>query len=195
MREPPVDRHAVAVLGDEILVAVVLHQPRDAVEREVPGYALELVGAGLADLRIERAGLRVHEFEQCRALRAERAAVGRMIGIAFDMNDFGLLALRQIAVRVHDDAAAHRAIGAGVAGLGGAQELPGADRTLRRPSRCRRSRVRQASCRQTPAPAPTHKLAPRNFHVHGTVLLSIFAPPGDALRTTLTSCRPADFRD
>src|SRR5262245_24704638 len=45
--EPPVHGRTTIVLLDEVSVAVVLHQPGDAVKRVIPGYRLELVGAGL----------------------------------------------------------------------------------------------------------------------------------------------------
>src|SRR5437868_6248719 len=41
--EPAIDRDAIAVLGDEVLVAVFFHQLGDALDRELPGDALELV--------------------------------------------------------------------------------------------------------------------------------------------------------
>jgi len=72
-------------------------------------------------------GFGLHEILQRRALRAERAAVRRMIGIALDMDDVGRFALPQIALRIHDDAAGHRAIGAGVARLHRVRELEGPD--------------------------------------------------------------------
>ena len=36
VRQPPVDGHTIIVLGDEILVAVVLHQARNAIEAQHP---------------------------------------------------------------------------------------------------------------------------------------------------------------
>jgi hypothetical protein len=117
------------------------------------------------------------EVEQCCTFRAERAAIDRMVHIALDMNDFRGLALGQVALGIQDDAARHRAIGAGVAGLSRARELEGPDRrriggfdiaeppcTERRPCN-----TRAGAC---------YELAPREFHVHG-LLLSIKPPPGD----------------
>ena len=62
---------------------------RDAIDRLVPGDGLELVRAGLADHRVFRARRRLHEVEQRCALRAERAAVDRMVGIALDVDELG----------------------------------------------------------------------------------------------------------
>jgi hypothetical protein len=42
--------------------------------RDLPGDSLEFIRARLADLRIRRECLRVHEVQQCGALRAQRAA-------------------------------------------------------------------------------------------------------------------------
>src|SRR5690606_29715915 len=42
-RYPAIDRLALIVLDDEVLVAIVLHEPGDAVERIVPAYAAELL--------------------------------------------------------------------------------------------------------------------------------------------------------
>jgi len=51
-----------------------------------------------------------------RPARAERAAVDGVVGIAFDVDDLGLAVLG-VGRRVDQDAAGHRAVGAGVAGL------------------------------------------------------------------------------
>ena len=49
--EPAVDRGAGGVLGDEVRVAILLHQRRDAVQRKIPGDLLELATARRAVLR------------------------------------------------------------------------------------------------------------------------------------------------
>ena len=65
----------------------------------------------------------MNEVDQARALRAQRAAIDRMIGIAFDMNDAGFGVLRVVAEAVHQDAATDGAVRTGVAGFGGARQL------------------------------------------------------------------------
>ena len=95
--DPPVDRLPIAVLGDEVFVAIVLHQPGNAVERVVPRYPFELVRPRLADLRIKRSRFRMNKFKKRGSLRTQRAAVGGMIGIAFDVRNLGLLTFREIA--------------------------------------------------------------------------------------------------
>ncbi len=76
------------VVRDEVRVAVVLHQLGDAVERVVPGDALELVGAGLAVHRIlERASATCTKSSSAGALRAQRAAVDGVVGVALDVDD------------------------------------------------------------------------------------------------------------
>ena len=104
-RYPAIDRHAILIGGDEVLVAVVLHEPGDTVERVIPGYPLPFGGARLANLRILRARRRFHHVEQGRAFWTERAAIGGVIVIAFDMGNFGLFAFFQVAAAIHDDAA------------------------------------------------------------------------------------------
>ena len=87
---PAVDRRALSVLRGEVLVAVVLHQPGDPVERQVPGDALRnsLRRAARYSGYLRRCRA-VDEVEQRRALRAEGAAVDRMVRVALDMDDLG----------------------------------------------------------------------------------------------------------
>ncbi len=91
-RGPAIDRSARRVLRDEVGVAIVFQMPCNAVERIFPGNLLELGRTRLAYLWILQAGLRLDEVLQCRTLRAKRAAIGRVIRIAFDMDQLGLLA-------------------------------------------------------------------------------------------------------
>src|SRR5690606_34715594 len=120
---PAVDRRAGVVELDQVGVAVVLHRARDAVQRLVPGDVLEAVAARAADARTGQAGLGLDVVLERRALGAERAAVGRVVGVALDVDQLGLFAGREVAARVHDDPARHRAVGADVAGFGGGGEL------------------------------------------------------------------------
>ena len=119
----------------------------------------QLRNAGITDMRIER------RVEQRRALRAERAAIGRVVGIALDVGDLGLLALGEVALGIEDDAAADRAIGAGVARLGEARELVGSDRCC---VSCFGFRETERSERRDrdPRACASDKLATREFHVH-----------------------------
>ena len=50
-----------------------------------------------------------------------------MVGIALDISDLRLLALRQIPLRIHDDAATYGTICTGVARFGRSFEFPGAN--------------------------------------------------------------------
>jgi hypothetical protein len=72
------------------------------------------------------------EVDQARALRAERAAIDRVVGIAFYMNDAGFGVLGVVAQSLHQDAAAYRAVRARVAGFSGARQLVLADFGKRR---------------------------------------------------------------
>src|SRR5262249_46419459 len=86
-------------------------------------------------------------------------------------------ALREIALRVHDDAARDRAVRAGVAGFGGAGQFEW-------PDGCRKSGLEIAEAerserrtRKTRASAD-QEAAPRELHVHGVCLLRGLAPAG-----------------
>src|SRR5580692_10866908 len=179
--EPPVHRGAVGVLGDEVFVAIVLHQARDAVERIVPGDALELVGARLAHHRIFQARLGMDDVEQRGALWAQRAAIGRMIDVAFDVDDVGLLTLRKVALGIHDDAAGDGTISAGVAGFGGADELEGPYRRGVRGFDASKSERPDGGTGKTRAGA-RQEAAPRELHIQGRLLRRL-PPTGDILAT------------
>src|SRR5690606_19879928 len=102
---PAVDGDALVVLLDQIGVAVVLHGAGDLGQRLVPGDVLPAVRARRATARTGQARLGLDVILQRRALGAERAAVGRVVGVALDMDQVGLLAGLEVALRVHDDAA------------------------------------------------------------------------------------------
>ena len=93
----------------------------------VPG-GRHAVATGLAQHRIFEPRLGLHEVQEARAFRAQCAAIGRMVGVALDVDDLGLLTLRKVALGIHDDAASHGAVRARVAGFCKACELEGADR-------------------------------------------------------------------
>src|SRR6202040_1132043 len=95
---------------DEVRIAVGLHQPGDFVERLVPRHTLPLVRAGGAILGISEAIRAVNEIEKPGALGTERAAVYRMIRVAFEVNDFRPGVLCLVAEAVHDDAATNGAV-------------------------------------------------------------------------------------
>src|SRR6202521_3822316 len=65
----------------------------------------------------------VDEVDQCRTLRAQGAAIDRVIGIALDVEDARSGILRAIAEAVHENATGDRTIRARVARFGGAREL------------------------------------------------------------------------
>ncbi len=121
--QPAIHRLPVGIFLDEVGVAVGLHQVGDAIEGFVPADARPFIAAGLAHLRVLQAAGAVNEVEQARAFRAQRAAIDRVVGIAFDMNDVLRHVLAGIALAVHDQTATDRAIRAGVAGFTGVGEL------------------------------------------------------------------------
>ena len=121
--QPAVDWHAVGVLVDEIRVAVGLHVLGDALDGFVPADALPLVAAGFAHFRVFQSARAVYKVQQAGALGAQRATADRVIRVAFDVDDFSFGVFGAVAQAVHQQATAHRAIGAGVAHFGGAAEL------------------------------------------------------------------------
>src|SRR5205807_5257093 len=117
------DRGSGSILGDEVLVAVLLHKRGDTVQREVPGDLLELVAARRPVSRSFQPGGRMDHIEKRRAFRTERAAIHRMVRVTLDVDDVGSRVLGAVAQTVNEDAAGDRAIGASVAGLGRGREL------------------------------------------------------------------------
>ena len=81
------------------------------------------IRAGPPHLRLEQPPLVEDVLLERRAFRAERAAIDRMIGIAFDVDDLRDGVLGFVAERVDDHAAADRAVRAGAARLGRARDL------------------------------------------------------------------------
>src|SRR6202022_1304705 len=110
----------------------------------------------------------------------QRAAIGRVVDVAFDVDDVGLLTLRKVALGIHDDAASDGTIGAGVAGFGGADELEGPYRRGIRGFDASKSERSDGGTGKTRAGA-CHKLAPRELHVQGTSPQTI-APYGGRSR-------------
>src|SRR5262249_17659762 len=116
-------RAAVGVLFDECLVARLLHQLADLVDRLVPGDVFPVIGAGPPDLRLQQAPLVQNVlFERC-ALRAEGAAVDGMVGVAFNMDYLRRNVLGLVANGVNDHSAAYRTVGARRTGLARARDL------------------------------------------------------------------------
>ncbi|MCY1178925.1 hypothetical protein D9M73_193000 [compost metagenome] len=114
---------ALGVLLDEVGVAIGLHQIGDAIERLIPGHPRPFLAARLAYLWILQAVGAVDKVEQTGAFRAQRAAVHRVVGIAFDMDDVLRNVLGRITLAVHDQTTANRAIRTGVAGFFGMRQL------------------------------------------------------------------------
>ena len=94
--------------------------------------SLEFVRARRAIFGDLEPGRRVDDVEQRRSLRAERAAIDRMVGIALDVDDVGHRILGSVAKAVDQDAAGDGAIGAGVAGLARGRELERPHRSCER---------------------------------------------------------------
>src|SRR5690606_4523912 len=158
-RRPAIHRAAGRVPRHEIRVAVLLQQPRDAVERLVPRNTLPTVRARRAVLGVLQPARAVDEIDESRPLRAQRAAIDRMIRIALDVEDRRLRVLRAIAERIHENPAGHGAVRARVPRLGRFRELevPGArDRLARREAEQRRARACERCTRERQELAPGH---------------------------------------
>ena len=112
-----------ASFSTKVSSRVFLIQLRDLVDGVVPGDVFPMVGAGPADLRLHQAARVEDVLLERGALGAERAAIDGVVRIAFDVDHLRGDVLGLVAQRVDDDAAAHRAVGAGGAGLGGARDL------------------------------------------------------------------------
>src|SRR5258708_19115311 len=105
------------ILLDESLIARLFHPRRDFVDRIVPRNILPFGATGSAHQGLQQAPI-VHDLLLQRGtLRAQRAAVGRMIGVALDVHHLRGHILRAVANRVDDGAATHRAVRASRARL------------------------------------------------------------------------------
>src|SRR5690606_1378535 len=169
---PAVDGGAILVAFNEVGIAVVLDGTGDLVERLVPGNLLEAVRTRPADARMGQAAFRLHVGLEGRALRAQGAAVDRMVGVALDVEQFGLLAGVQVATRVHDDSARHRTVGADVAGFGGGGQLELADMGGSGGFSRSKSHGPERAGRR-PGPRQLQKAAAGQFDSHFFVLLAL----------------------
>src|SRR5690606_17197054 len=79
--QPAADGLAGFVALDEVGVAIVLQETSDAVQRVVPGDAFPFVGTRRPVLWVLQAVRAVDEVRKGGALRTERAAVDRVVGI------------------------------------------------------------------------------------------------------------------
>ncbi len=157
-----VDDLTLGVLGDEVLVARVLDVPRDLGDGLVPADVLPLVGAGPPDLGLREA-IRVDDVVlDGRSLGAERAAVDRMVGIAFDVDDRGSRVLGLVAEGVDDHSTRDRAVGAGTSGLRGARDLELAHFRLRLGDvETESDRCSDPGCLEESAPRELHEHLPQ----------------------------------
>src|SRR5439155_14235547 len=118
-----VHRLSFRVPGDERPVPRGLDVARDLLDGVVPGDVFPVVGARAPDLgRDDPVGVVDVVLKRC-ALRAEGAAVGGRVRIAFDMHDGGPDVLRLVPEGVDDDAARYRAVRTDASGLGRTRDL------------------------------------------------------------------------
>src|SRR5204862_4252072 len=121
--QPPIDGQALRRLRHEIRIAILLHELGDATEGLVPGDRLPFVGTRRAVLGKRQAARAVDEVDERCTLRAQRAAIDRVIRIALDVEDTRAGILRAIAEAVHQNATGHGTVGTGIACLGGPRQL------------------------------------------------------------------------
>src|SRR5262249_1007612 len=114
---------AFGVLLDERLVARLLYEACDLVDRLVPRDIFPMVRSGPPHFGLEQSSLVDDVLLQGRALWTESAAIDRVVGISFDVHHLRRDILRFVAECVDDDAATHRAIRARGARLGGTGNL------------------------------------------------------------------------
>ena len=93
-----------------VRVARLLDPASDLVDRRVPVDVFPVIRARAPHLRLQQPPIVQDVLLERRALRAERAAIDRMIRIAFDVDDLRHGVLRLVAERVDDDAAADRTV-------------------------------------------------------------------------------------
>jgi hypothetical protein len=108
-----VDQATLIVFLDEGFIAGLLYQLRDLIDRIVPGDILPMVGAWPAHLRFRQSPIVEYVLLEGRAFGTERAAIDRVIGIAFDVDYLRGDVLGLVAESVNDYAATDRAVWAG----------------------------------------------------------------------------------
>ncbi len=112
-----------ALLSRSLASRVSFQQAGDAIDHEVPRLLFPVIAARRAVHRLGNAAIVDDVVLDGRALGTQRALVDGMVGIALDVDDRGPDVAALVAESVNDDAASHRAIRAGGAGLGGAGDL------------------------------------------------------------------------
>src|SRR5262249_43489150 len=111
------------VLLDEGFIACLLDVPRDLVDRLIPGDVFPFLGAGSPNLRLRQTAFVENLVVERGSLRAQRAAIDGMIGIALDVNHLGGHVLGFVTKCVDDHAATDRAIRTSGTRFGGARDL------------------------------------------------------------------------
>src|SRR5262249_27788269 len=114
---------AVRIRFNEGIVAGLLDVPRNLGKRLVPGNVLPVIGARTPHDRLEQPAIIEYLVVERCALRAKRAAIDGMIGIAFHVDHLRGHVLSLVAQRMNDYAAADRTIRTGGARLRGARDF------------------------------------------------------------------------
>ena len=164
-------RYAVFVLHNQVGIAVGFDVFGNAGKCIVPRDAFPFIGTRFAHLWKQQAVGAVDKIHQRRAFRAQRTAAHRMIGVAFDVEDFLFGIFGTIAHAVNNGAATYRAISAVIAGFAGTAQFV-------LPHLCKRLARQHTHCRQAGRASTgcgnLKKLTPRDIHVAVLLLLFLF---------------------
>ena len=164
-------RYAVFVFHNQVGIAVGFDVFGDAGECIVPGNAFPFIGTRLAHFGKQQAIGAVNKIHQRSAFRAQRTAAHRMIGVAFDVEDFLFGIFSAVTYAVKNGAATHRTISTVIAGFAGTTQLV-------LPHLCKRLARQHTHCRQAGRAGTgcgnLKKLTPRDIHVAVLLLLFLF---------------------
>src|SRR5450755_1345272 len=122
-RLAPVDGLAFGIRLDESRVTSLLGPAGDLIDRLVPGDVLPMVGTWTSHSRFQYPPIVLIVLLQRSALRTESAAVDRVIGISFHVDDLGRHVLRLVTDGMDDHPATDRAVRAGATRLGRSGDL------------------------------------------------------------------------
>jgi hypothetical protein len=109
-RFQPIDRIFLSIFFDKRLVPRVLDLMRDFIERLIPRNVLPIRSARPPHLRLQQPAIIEDVLLERRSLRTQCAAVGRVVGVAFDVHYLRRNVLRLVSDGIDDRAATHRTI-------------------------------------------------------------------------------------
>ena len=138
-----------------------------------------MIGAGCPVFGVLQPVGTVDEVQQTRPFRTERAAVDRVVSVTLDVNDRTLGIAGAVAQRIHQNAATHRTVRAGLTGHRGLGQLELANFGQR--LRGREAHQSHAGRSET-GPRHLEELSPGDLLLHGTTFL-VWTRPRATRRT------------